>query len=95
MVGYNYGTILFICTASELYDVYKKFCDCAGINTLPQNVVMPRIADHPDVRKKRTGKGVRYEGVGIKKPESLLLLQRMKQKRREDEFLEYALDEYF
>lgn len=82
------------CTASELYDAYKKFCDCSGINTLPQNVVMPRIADHPDVRKKRTGKGIRYEGVGIKKPESILLLQRLKQKRREEEILESALDEY-
>lgn len=83
------------CTATELYDAYKKFCDCAGINTLPQNVVMPRIADHPDVRKKRTGKGMRYEGVGIKKPESLLLLQRLKQKRREGEMLESTLGEYF
>lgn len=83
------------CTASELYDAYKKFCDCSGINTLPQNVVMPRIADHPDVRKKRTGKGIRYEGVGIKKPESILLLQRLKQKQREDEMLESILDEYF
>lgn len=83
------------CTASELYDAYKKFCDCSGINTLPQNVVMPRIADHPDVRKKRTGKGIRYEGVGIKKPESLLLLQKIRQKRREDEILGNALDAYF
>ena len=73
------------CTASELYDAYKKFCDCTGINTLPQNIVMPRIAEHPDVKKKRTGKGIRYEGVGINKPESLLILQRIKQKRREAE----------
>lgn len=73
------------CTGSELYDAYKKFCDCTGINTLPQNIVMPRIAEHPDVKKKRTGKGIRYEGVGINKPESLLILQRIKQKRREAE----------
>ena len=56
---------------------------------------MPRIADHPDVRKKRTGKGMRYEGVGIKKPESLLLLQKLKKKRRDEELYELSLEEFF
>lgn len=80
------------CTGSELYDAYKKFCDCAGMNTLPQTVVMPRIAAHPDVTKKRTRNGFQYEGVGIKKPESLLLLQKIKQKRREAEIFESIAD---
>ena len=83
------------CSASELYDAYKKFCDCAGINTLPQTVVMPRIAAHPDVTKKRTGKGIQYEGVGIKKPEALLLLQKMKQQRRDNELNKLSLHEFF
>lgn len=83
------------CTGSELYDAYTKYCGCSGINPLPQSVVMPRIADHPDVTKKRTRKGFQYNGVGINKPESLLLLQRFKQKRREEELLESTLDEYF
>ena len=62
---------------------------------VPQTVVMPRIADHPDMTKKRTNKGIRYEGVGIKQPESLLLLQKIRQTRREDEIPESALDAYF
>ena len=80
------------CMASELFDAYKKHCDCAGINALPQSIVMPRIAEHPGVTKKRSRKGIRYEGVGINKPESLLILQKLAQKRRADEF---SVDEYF
>ena len=80
------------CTASELYDAYTKYCGCAGINPLPQSVVMPRIAAHPAVTKKRTRKGYQYDGVGINKPESLLILQKLAQKRRDDSLY---LDEFF
>ena len=62
-------------TGSELYDAYQKYCGCAGINPLPSSVVLPRIAEHPGVMKKRMNKGTRYFGVGISKPESLNLLQ--------------------
>ena len=35
---------------------------------------MPRIAEHYGVTKKRTKKGFLYTGVGLSKPESLILL---------------------
>lgn len=55
-------------TGSELYDAYQKFCQCSTLQPLPQTVVLPRIAEHPGVTKKRTNKGMRYYGVGINKP---------------------------
>ena len=81
-------------TGSELYDAYKKFCDCSGINTLSQSVVLPRIAAHPDVKKKRNNKGMVYHGVGIKKPESLRFLQDIHRKKRAEECMdgEWYLD---
>lgn len=62
-------------TGSELYDAYQKFCRGSGIQALAQTIVLPRIAAHPDVSRKRTRKGMRYDGVGINKPESLVILQ--------------------
>lgn len=57
-------------TGSELYDAYKKFCQESGILPLPSATVLPRIAQHPGVRKTRTSKGTCYIGVGIYKAES-------------------------
>ena len=57
-------------TGSELYDAYKKFCQESGILPLPSATVLPRIAQHPGVRKTRICKGTCYIGVGIHKPVS-------------------------
>ena len=50
-------------TGSELYDAYQKYCQRSTLQPLPQTVVLPRIAEHPGVTKKRTNKGMRYYGV--------------------------------
>ena len=50
---------------SELYDAYKKFCEGSSLDVLPSTVVLPRIAQHPGVTKKRTNKGYKYHGVGV------------------------------
>lgn len=65
-------------TGSELYDAYQKYCQCSGIYAQSQAVVLPRIAEHPGVTKKRNNKGMRYYGVGVNIPESLLLLRNIK-----------------
>ena len=62
---------------SELYDAYDKYCSCHGILNKPQNVVLPRIAHEPGVKKLHTSKGKKYYGVGINKPESLKIIERM------------------
>lgn len=61
-------------TASELYSGYTAYCQGNHIAPLPQTKVMPRIAEHYGVTKKRTNKGFVYTGVGLSKPESLILL---------------------
>lgn len=61
-------------TASELYSGYTACCQGNHIAPLPQTKVMPIIADHYAVRKKRTNKGIIYTGVGLSKPESFILL---------------------
>lgn len=71
--------------ASELYDAYTKHCGCSSLNALPQSVVMPRIAEHPGVTKKRTNKGFKYYGVGVYKPASLVYLEQRAQKCMEEE----------
>lgn len=80
-------------TGSELYDAYKKYCQCSSLLALPQTVVLPRIAEHPSVTKKRTSKGMRYQGVGINKPESLLMLEKYARKCMEDDYVLTHLDE--
>ena len=70
---------------SELYDAYKKYCGCSSLTVLPQTVVLPRIAQHPDVTKKRTNKGYKYYGVGVYKPASLVYLEQRERKCREVE----------
>lgn len=82
-------------TGSELYDAYQKFCECSGILPQPQAVVLPRIANHPGVMKKRTNKGMRYYGVGINKPESLIILQGLARQCRGDESLDFYSDDFF
>ena len=67
---------------SELYDAYEKYCGRAGITAKSQSVVMQRIQQHPDVKRNRTAKGMRYNGVGVDKPESLRILQEMNRKKR-------------
>ena len=44
-------------TASELYSAYTTYCQGYRIPPLPQTKVMPRIAEHYGVSKKRTNKG--------------------------------------
>lgn len=56
-----------VSTGSELYEAYKSYSYNTGTTALPQNIVLPRIALHTDVVKKRTNKGTRYTGVGIRK----------------------------
>ena len=73
---------------SELYDAYEKYCGCAGMTAKPQSVVMQRIQQHPDVKRNRTAKGMKYKGVGVDKPESLRILQEMNKKRRAEECME-------
>jgi phage/plasmid-associated DNA primase len=70
---------------SELYDTYQKYCGCSTLNVLPQTVVLPRIAQHPGVTKKRTSKGFKYYGVGVYKPAALVYLEERKRKCREAE----------
>ena len=73
---------------SELYDAYEKYCGRAGITAKSQSVVMQRIQQHPDVKRNRTAKGMRYNGVGVDKPESLRILQEMNRKKRVEECME-------
>ena len=61
--------------ASDLYSAYTTYCQGYHIPPLPQTKVMPRIAEHYGVSKKRTNKGFIYTGVGVSKPESLILLE--------------------
>lgn len=74
-------------TGSELYNEYVSYCQLNSVYKLPQNVVLPRIAECPGVTKKRNSKGIRYYGVGIAKPDprdlpkSLSLLDALKEKR--------------
>ena len=81
--------------ANELYDAYETYCQCAGIKALSRTIVMPRIAQHPDVKKRRTGKGWLYEGVGTNKPESLRILQKHVQQCREESCLVEFNGEWF
>lgn len=81
-------------TGTELYDAYQKYCQCSTLQTLPQTVVLPRIAEHPGVTKKRTNRGMRYYGVGINKPASTVYLETRARKCR-DESLESFWDELF
>lgn len=69
----NFGPDL-TATASELYSAYTTYCQRNHIAPLPQTKVMPRIAEHYGVTKKRTNRGFLYTGVGLSKPESLILL---------------------
>lgn len=71
-------------TGSELYNDYESYCAAQGILALPSNVVLPKIAAHPAVTKKRTSRGTRYCGVKVNIPESLLILQENRVKRREE-----------
>ena len=71
-------------TGTELYDAYQKYCQCSTLRPLPQTVVLPRIAEHPGVTKKRTNKGMRYYGVGVNKPASLVFLENRARKCRDD-----------
>ena len=82
-------------TGSELYDAYQKYCDCAGIAPLSQTIVLPRIAAHPGVTKKRTRKGMLYEGVRVNKPESLRILQKRAQRCRDEDSILNIWDELF
>ncbi len=61
-------------TANDLYSAYTTYCQGYRIPPLPQTKVMPRIAEHYGVTKKRTNKGFIYTGVGLSKPKSLILL---------------------
>ena len=86
---------------SELYDAYEKYCGRAGITAKSQSVVMQRIQQHPDVKKSRTAKSTKYQGVGVNKPGVLAVLQDM-QKQREsaeecsvDDLILYHLDDIF
>lgn len=74
-------------TGSELYAEYTTYCQLNSVYKLPQTVVLPRIAEHPGVVKKRTKKCSRYYGVGIfvpellDKPESLKALDEIRERR--------------
>ena len=78
----------------ELYSAYLTYCQAYHLVPLPQTKVMPRIADHYGVTKKRTNKGVLYTGVGVSKPLSLILLEARAGECREentDSFLDDLL----
>ena len=77
---------------AELYDAYQKYCGGSTLNALPQTVVLPRIAAHPSVTKRRTNKGFRYDGVGVNKPASVLCLEERARKCRESELSEDWFD---
>ena len=74
-------------TGSELYAEYTTYCQLNSVYKLPQTVVLPRIAEHPGVVKKRTKKCSRYYGVGIfvpellDKPESIKILDELRERR--------------
>ena len=72
-------------TGSELYDEYTTYCQLHSVHKLPSTVVMPTIEAQPSVTKKRTNKGYRYYGVGIRMPEamseSLKIIEELKEKR--------------
>jgi P4 family phage/plasmid primase-like protien len=62
-------------TASDLYSAYTTYCQGHRIQPLPSTKVMPRIAEHYGVTKKRTKRCFLYTGVGLSKPESMILLE--------------------
>jgi len=72
-------------TGSELYSAYTAYCQGCSIAPLPQTKVMPRIAEHYGVTKKRTNKGFIYTGVGLSKPESMILLEARAGECRDEE----------
>ena len=88
--GVNYSAM-----GSELYDAYQKYCGCSTLSALPQTVVLPRIAEHPNVTKKRVNKGYRYYGVGVNKPASLVILEERARRCREDASALDYLDDIF
>lgn len=57
---------------SDLYEAYESYCASCGIAAKPQHVVLPRIAEHPEVTKKRKNTGMFYYGVGVKPKMQLL-----------------------
>ena len=82
-------------SASELYDEYTTYCRLHSVTKLPQSVVMPKIAEHPAVTKKRTNSCYRYYGVGIYIPEEAARIQGILEdlrKKREAECREYEQD---
>lgn len=81
-------------TGSELYDAYQRYCQYSNLHPLPQTVVLPRIAEHPGITKKRTNKGMRYYGVGINKPVSIVYLENRAGKCMEKD-LDYSWDDLF
>lgn len=62
-------------SGNDLYSVYLTYCQGYGIPPLPQAKVMPRIADHHGVDKRRKNTGVVYIGVGVSKPKSMILTE--------------------
>ncbi len=62
-------------SGNDLYSVYLTYCQGYGIPPLPQTKVMPRIADHHGVDKRRKNTGVVYIGVGVSKPKSMILME--------------------
>ena len=62
-------------SASELYSAYTTYCQGYRIPPLPQTKVMSRIHKHYGVTQKRNNKAIIYTGVGVSKPESLILLE--------------------
>lgn len=71
-------------SGSELYDEYTSYCQLHSVAKLPQNVVMPKIAEHPAVTKKRTNSCYRYYGVGIRTPEPVTEMMRILEAAREE-----------
>lgn len=61
-------------TGSELYSAYTAYCQRCCIAPFSSAKVMPRIAEHYGVIKRRTNRGTFYDGVGVSKPSSLIFL---------------------
>lgn len=66
-------------SGSELYDAYTQYCQYSGITALSSNIVLPRIALEPGVKKSRIRKGQCYFGVGVDKYEPPVLARKRKQ----------------
>ncbi len=82
-------------SGSELYREYQNYCQCEGVYAQPQSVILPKIAEHSGVVKKRTNKEARYFGVGINKPDSLMFFQNSVMPCRDENRIINLMNEIF